>query len=181
VTDAFVGPARAEAWSRLWESNTLRAGPERRTRTATRETTVADYVATAVTAISASPTQVWAALTDPEQIKKYMYGTQVETDWQRGSRIVWKGEYEGRAYEDKGEIVEVDPPHHLKMTHFSPLSGQSDAPENYHNVSYELEERGARTYVTLRQDNNATEDAAKHSEGNWKMMLNGLKEVVERG
>jgi Activator of Hsp90 ATPase homolog 1-like protein len=38
--------------------------------------------------ISASREQVWTALTDPEQIKKYMFGSQVVTDWEQGSPIV---------------------------------------------------------------------------------------------
>ena len=142
---------------------------------------MADHVATAEVAISASPAQVWAALTDPRQIKKWMLGADVESDWTRGSPIVWRGEYGDSAYEDKGQIVEVDPPHHLRMTHFSPLGGQEDVPANYHNVSYDLEERGDRTYVTLRQDNNASEDEAEHSAANWNLMLRSLKEVVERG
>ena len=47
----------------------------------------ADHVATVETDISASPAQVWSALTDPEQIKKFMFGTDVQTDWQQGSSI----------------------------------------------------------------------------------------------
>ena len=41
---------------------------------------MADFVATAETEIHASPAQVWAALTDPEVIKRYMFGSQVESD-----------------------------------------------------------------------------------------------------
>jgi uncharacterized protein YndB with AHSA1/START domain len=68
----------------------------------------ADHVATVETDISASPAQVWSSLTDPEQIKKFMFGTEVHTDWQQGSSIVWKGVYEGKEYEDKGQILEID-------------------------------------------------------------------------
>jgi uncharacterized protein YndB with AHSA1/START domain len=89
---------------------------------------MADHVATAESEIDAPPSQVWAALTDPEQIKKYMFGSEVETDWRPGSPIVWKGEYEGKQYEDKGEILEFEPERRLKVTHFSPLSGQEDVP-----------------------------------------------------
>ena len=137
-------------------------------------------VAAGKTAIDASPGEVWTALTDPEQIEKYMFGSQVVTDWQPGSPIVWKGEYEGKKYEDKGEIVEVDQARRLKLTHFSPLSGD-DIPENYHTVLYELEERGRKTQVSLSQDNNSSEEAAEHSRANWEKMLAGLKEVVEAG
>jgi uncharacterized protein YndB with AHSA1/START domain len=141
---------------------------------------MADYLATAETEIDASRARVWAALTDPEQIKEYMFGSQVVTDWKQGSPIIWKGEYEGKEYEDKGEIVEIEPERRLKVTHFSPSSGEEDRPENYHTLLYELEERGGRTHVSLSQDNNASKEAAEHSRANWEKMLAGLKQVVER-
>jgi uncharacterized protein YndB with AHSA1/START domain len=138
-------------------------------------------VATAATEISASRGQVWAALTDPAQIRKYMFGSEVETDWQPGSPIVWRGDYDGRKYEDKGEIVEVEPRRRLVFTHFSPLTGQEDVPENYHTVTYEIDEREGRTHVSLSQDNNASAEEAERSRTNWEMVLAGLKELVERG
>jgi uncharacterized protein YndB with AHSA1/START domain len=142
---------------------------------------MADHVATAETEIAASPSRVWTALTEPEQIKKYMFGSEVETDWRPGSPIVWKGEYEGKQYEDKGEIVEIEPERRLKVTHFSPLSGQEDVPENYHTLLYELEEHDGKTRLSLSQDNNPSEEAAEHSRANWEQMLSGLKQVVESG
>ena len=110
-----------------------------------------------------------------------MFGSQVVTDWRPGSSIVWKGEYEGEKYEDKGEILEFEPERRLKVTHFSPLSGQEDAPENYHTLLYELEGSGTTTRVALSQDNNPDEEAAEHSRANWEKMLSGLKHVVEAG
>jgi uncharacterized protein YndB with AHSA1/START domain len=139
-----------------------------------------DHVATAEIEVDASPDRVWAALTDPRQIKRYMFGSEVVTDWRPGSPIVWKGEYEGKRYKDKGQILEIQPARRLKLTHFSPMSGQDDRPENYHTLVYELEERGAHTHVSLTQDNNSSEEAAAHSRANWEKMLEGLKQVVEQ-
>jgi uncharacterized protein YndB with AHSA1/START domain len=139
------------------------------------------YVATAETEISASPAQVWEVLTDPEQIKKFMFGADVKTDWQPGSSIVWQGVYEGKEYEDKGEILEVDPGRLLKVTHYSPLTGQPDVPENYHTLTYELEDRGTSTHLSLSQDNNASEEEAEHSRGMWETLVSGVKEAAERG
>jgi uncharacterized protein YndB with AHSA1/START domain len=141
---------------------------------------MAGYIATAETEIEAPPTRVWDALTDPGEIEKFMFGSHVVTDWKVGSPIVWKGEYEGKAYEDKGKVLEFEPGRRLRVTHFSPLSGDEDLPKNYHTVTYELEERGSKTRVALTQDNNSSEDAAAHSQENWEKMLSGLKEVVER-
>jgi uncharacterized protein YndB with AHSA1/START domain len=118
---------------------------------------VTGCVATADIEIHAPPTKVWSALTDPEQIKQYMFGSQVVTDWRRGSQIVWTGEYEGKKYEDKGEILEIEPERRLKVTHFSPLSGREDLAENYHTLLYELEERGGMTRLLLSQDNNPSQ------------------------
>ncbi len=142
---------------------------------------MAGLVAIAETDIAAPPSRVWTALTDPEQIKRYMFGSHVDTDWQPGSRIVWKGIYDGKPYEDKGEIVEIEPLRRLKVTHFSPMSGQEDVPENYHTLTYDLEQRDDKTHVSLSQDNNASEEEAKHSRSNWETMLTSLKKVVEGG
>ena len=137
------------------------------------------FVARAETEIEARPAQVWDALTDPDLIEKYMFGSRVETDWKVGSPITWNGEYDGKAYEDKGEVVAVEPGRLLEVTHFSPLGGREDRPENYHRLVYELEERNGVTHVSLSQDNNPTEEAAEHSRGNWEKMLAGLTRVVE--
>jgi uncharacterized protein YndB with AHSA1/START domain len=138
------------------------------------------HVATAECEIDAPPDKVWRALTDPKLIKKYMFGSEVKTDWQPGSPITWKGEFEGREYEDKGEIISVDPGRRLEVTHFSPLTGQEDRPENYHRVRYELQQTTGGTSVRLSQDNSSSAEEAEHSAANWQMMLDGLKNVVEQ-
>ncbi|WP_151083937.1 SRPBCC family protein [Nocardioides cynanchi] len=140
-----------------------------------------DHVAGAETEISASPEQVWAALTDPEAISRFMFGSQVETDWQVGSAITWTGEYDGTSFEDKGEILEVDEPSRLRMTHYSPLSGQPDEPSSYHHLDYRLEASDAGTRLTLEQDGNDSEEQAEQFAANWQTMLDQVKEYVEEG
>ena len=140
-----------------------------------------NHVAVAEVQIDATPARVWSALTDPAEIEQYMFGSKVVTDWEPGSRIVWKGEYEGKSYEDHGEILEVEPEKRLVMTHYSPLGGKTDTPENYHTLAYELEEVDERTTrLQLSQDNNKSAEAAAHSKDNWEALLDGLKSLVER-
>ena len=138
-----------------------------------------NIVAKVSTTIDAPVANVWKALVTPEMIKRYMFGTNVESDWKEGSPIVWKGEWQGKPYEDKGVIQRVDPEHSLRFTHFSPLSGGADKPENYHTVTIDLSDQAGATRVSLAQDNNSNEEARQHSEKNWGMMLDGLKKMLE--
>jgi uncharacterized protein YndB with AHSA1/START domain len=139
-----------------------------------------NLVAQADVTIDAPSGQVWQALVSPEAIKQYMFGTTVESEWTEGSRVVWKGEWQGRRYEDHGVILQMKPGRVLQYSHFSPLAGLPDRPENYHTVTIELTPEGGRTHVALSQDNNSSENAKAHSEKNWQQMLDGLKRFVEK-
>jgi uncharacterized protein YndB with AHSA1/START domain len=141
---------------------------------------MADHIARAQTRIEAPPEKVWGLLTQPGSDPDIMFGSEVVSDFHEGSPIVWRGEWEGKPYEDKGEIVEVRPPSRLVLTHFSPMSGEEDVPENYHRLSFELDPVDGGTRVTLEQGGNKTEEAAEHSTANWQLMLDGLKKAAER-
>lgn len=138
-----------------------------------------DFVASATVTIQATPPEVWRALTDPDLIRRYFFGTTVDTTWAEGSPITWTGEWQGTEYRDRGIVLEVREPELLRTTHFSPLSGQADAPENYHELTFRLVADGDATVVTLDQDHNPTAEAAEHSRANWSTMLEGLRAVVE--
>ena len=138
-----------------------------------------NYLATAETDIAAAPERVWDVLTDPEQLKELWFGAEVKTDWQQGSPITWSGEWDGKPYQDKGEILEVDPGRLLKLTHYSPLTGQPDVPENYHTLTYTLDGDGTATHLKLTQDNNASEEEAKHSQEMWEMLVAKVKDAAE--
>jgi uncharacterized protein YndB with AHSA1/START domain len=138
-----------------------------------------DYVAQASTTIDAPSKEVWQALVDPEMISQYMFGTKVNSDWKVGTEITWSGDWKGEPYQDKGTILGIEPERSLRYSHFSPLSGKPDIPDNYHTVTIELSRGGPATTVTLTQDNNDTPEAKTHSEQNWQSMLDELKNLVE--
>lgn len=130
--------------------------------------------------IDAPQADVWDALTNPAKVKEYLHGTEMSTDWKEGSPIYWRGEWKGKPYEDKGKVLEVKPQRLLKYTHWSPLGGSEDKPENYHTVVYELAGDDGKTTLTLRQDNNPSqEEAEKMAKNNWGPVLEGLKEIAE--
>ena len=138
-----------------------------------------DHIAHAQVHIEATPDEVWSVLTSAEPRPEVMFGARTVTDWHVGSDIRWQGEWDGKPFEDRGEVLEVDRPHRLRVTHYSPLSGQPDEPASYHTLEYVLVADGAGTSVTLSQDNNPTPEAATHSAGMWESMLAGVKAVAE--
>src|SRR5215216_2399045 len=111
------------------------------------------FIAKATATINAPASEVWSALTQPNLIKQYLFDTEVISDWKEGSPITYKGEWEGKAFEDKGKILKIEPERLLMSTHWSPLSGVPDSPENYHTVTYTLSGMGDSTEVTITQDN----------------------------
>ena len=135
--------------------------------------------AQATVTINAPAIRVWEALTDPERIKRYLFGADVITDWKEGSPIIYKGTYEGKAYEDKGRVLKAEPEKLLLITHWSPLSGTADLPENYHQVTYELTPENGSTHLTITQDNNASEEEQEQNANFWKTVLEGMKKLLE--
>jgi uncharacterized protein YndB with AHSA1/START domain len=111
---------------------------------------------------------------------QYLFGTEVTSDWKAGSPITYRGEWQGKAHQDKGEILHIDPEKLLVSTFWSSLAVLPDVPENYKTVRYELSPENGGTRITIMQDNNASREEAAHSEQNWKTVLDELKQLFEK-
>jgi uncharacterized protein YndB with AHSA1/START domain len=129
--------------------------------------------------IRAPAARVWEALTTPELIKQWFLGVDTVTDWKVGSPIVHTGEYRGEPYEDKGSILQIDPPRLLVHSHWSPVSGLPDRPENHQQVSWALSDRGDDTELTVTEVNLPSEEAKAISDASWQTVLGNLKELLE--
>jgi uncharacterized protein YndB with AHSA1/START domain len=139
-----------------------------------------DHVAKAAITIRADVEKVWDALTNPALIKQYLFGTETRSDWKKGSPITYKGVWEGKAYEDKGTIVDIVPKKRLASTYWSSMSGKPDTPDQYNTVSYELSSANGQTTVSVTQDNNPTQESADHSASNWTSVLKSMKALLEK-
>lgn len=129
--------------------------------------------------IAADAAAVWRALTNPDIVQQYFFGTRLEADWKKGGKIYFRGTWEGKSYEDKGRILDIDAPRLLRFSYWSNLSGKEDIPENYTDISYELVESHHHTILTVTQDGVETEESRDHSASNWKMVFEGMKKIVE--
>lgn len=129
--------------------------------------------------INAPLQKVWDALTTPATIKEYFFGTNAESDWKVGSPLLFKGEWEGKSYVDKGTILKSDPPYLFEYDYLSSMSNKEDVPENYNIITYELKEQNGGTLLSINQTNAENEDARKHSEENWMGIMTAMKKLVE--
>ena len=109
-----------------------------------------------------------------------MLGSQQSSDWKKGSSIIWKKDFNGRQFVDRGEILEITPPKSLKYTHYSPASGNPDTPENYQTVSVALKENAKGTTIELSSDNNASEEERERTEQIWTYYFQGLKLIMDK-
>ena len=139
-----------------------------------------NLTATTSITINVPLSKAWQALIDPAMIKEYLFGTNAKSDWEKGSSITYSGEWEGKAYTDKGTIIEIVPDKRLHTTYLSGNSGKEDRPENYANVIYELDPEDGQTRVTVTQDNIDNEEQLDHMKKNWSMVLSSMKKLLEK-
>ena len=138
----------------------------------------ATFTATTSLDLPAPPDRVWAALTDPVLVRQYMFGAELSGDWVKGGSVTYRGEWDGTPFEDRGDILEIDPLRLLKVNYYSAMSGQPDTPENRQLITYALAATGTGTRLTVSQDGNPTAAAATAAEGNWAMTLDALKALL---
>ena len=140
-----------------------------------------DLVISKSVIINCNAGKVWKALTDPEIIKEYLFGTQTTTDWKVGSKIIFEGEYHGHKYRDHGTVLENIPHKKISYSYWSGFSGLEDKPENYSTITYTLTEKGDnQTEFTWTQKGFANEEGYKHSSDGMDAFLNHIKEIAER-
>lgn len=130
--------------------------------------------------VNASIEKVWDALTNPEIIKEYLYGTDTKTDWKPGSKITFRGEWQGKEYVDGGTILENVPKKKISYTYWSGMSGMEDKPENYSTVTYTVHKiDDKKTKFTWTQQGFANEEGYNHQKEGMKDFMQKIKTVME--
>lgn len=132
------------------------------------------------TVIHATTEAIWDALINPAKIKEYLYGTDTECDWKEGSPLVFRGQYDGHTYEDRGTILDIEPGRRLSYSYWSSMSPLPDLPENYATVSFQLLPANGAITLQLTQRGFTSEEGFSHSDTGWDHVLQKLKEIAER-
>lgn len=144
--------------------------------------------------IKATPQAVWDAITKPEWTARYGYGGRGMYDLRPGGQYIG---YTSQAMRDTGapdvaidgEIVEADPPRRLVQT-WRMVMDEGTKAEGFTRLTYEIEEVGNATKLTLTHDLSGAPNLSvllsggmeqMGAGGGWAWVLSDLKSVLETG
>jgi len=129
--------------------------------------------------LNAPVEKVWNALTQPELVKQWQYGSDLITDWKIGNEIRFRNEWEGQVFEQWGTVLEVVPNQKIRYSLFFPRPGLEDKPENYFVMSYVLSEENQKTKLEIIQEDNRPGAVQEKPQGEENPILQALKAVIE--
>ena len=129
--------------------------------------------------LNAPVEKVWNALTQPELVKKWQYGSDLITDWKIGSEIRFRNEWEGQIFEQWGKVLEVVPNQQIKYSLFFPRPELEDKPENYFIMSYILSEENQKTKLEIIQEDHRPGAVQEEPQGEENPILQALKNLIE--
>lgn len=119
------------------------------------------------TYIRSTREKVWQALTDPEFTRRYWNGRIVESDWQVGSTVTVRHDYDDEI-DFIGTIMEADRPRRLRYG----MHGSE--------VTFELTDAGEVVVLSVLQTG-LDEAAYRSVSGGWSFITSNLKTLLETG
>jgi uncharacterized protein YndB with AHSA1/START domain len=130
--------------------------------------------------IRAPQARVWDAITKPEFTHRYLYGSEPNTTWKPGSRLLWTEHASSNELVD-GEVIAYDRPNRLVFSWIVKYDPELTA-EGPSRVTYELSEKDGLTKVTIIHDDFPSESKVYDNvAGGWPYILSGLKTLLETG
>ena len=132
--------------------------------------------------IDATPATIWHVLTAPDKIRIYMFGSEVDTNWNPGSTVTFSRKWDGLLFVDKGKILEYEREKVLRFSYWSSQEGYEDVPENYSVITYTIQRREDRNCeFTYRRDKIPLEKERANQEKYLPVLMGGIKKLAERG
>ena len=129
--------------------------------------------------INASKQRVWDTLTDPALVKLWQYGSDLITNWEIGSDIKFRTEWEGKIFEQWGKVLEMRQNELIQYSLFAPRPGLDDKPENYFIMKYVLTGGGEQTKLEIIQEDNRPNAVQESPQGEENPVLQSLKKIAE--
>ena len=130
--------------------------------------------------VHASPYEVWKTLIDPRLIKEYFFGVDVSGEWKEGNTIIYKGEWQGKKFESRAKVLQMEDQKLLRYSYWSNMSGMPDIPQNYHIITYFLEKEQEHTILSMTEQNLANEEMMQRSSKLWDKVFEKLQQLLEQ-
>lgn len=132
-----------------------------------------------VTIIRTTPERLWEALTDPNLIRQYWYGVNVECAWKPGAP--WKMTFPGGGLADAGDVLEIEPLRRIVIRWHNEWNADLRA-EGASRCTFELHplEDAVKLTITQELDRPESKFIAAVSVG-WPYTLANLKSLLETG
>ena len=129
--------------------------------------------------LNAPINKIWDALTKPELIKQWQYGSDLITDWKVDSGIRFRSEWEGQVFEQWGKILEIVPQKLIRYSLFAPRPDLEDKPENYFVMNYILSEEKNCIKLDIIQEDDRPGAVQEAPQGEENPVLSALKALIE--
>jgi uncharacterized protein YndB with AHSA1/START domain/DNA-binding transcriptional ArsR family regulator len=129
--------------------------------------------------IQTTPERLWQAITDPDLVKRYYFGSVIESDFRPGSPLIYR-QAEGGRLDIEGEVVEADPPRRLVHTFAIKYDPTINDPPT--RVTWEITQMGDACRLAVTHDGFTAENQTfEQTSGGWPVILSGLKTLLETG
>ncbi len=137
-----------------------------------------------VTYIRTTPEKLWAALTDPQTIRKFWFGITADSDFKPGSP--WALKFEDGRVADSGEILEAVPNRRLVIRWRNEWKAEIQA-EGWSRCTMEMEvadyypDFGGKAVKLTITHEAAGPKFAEAVSGGWPKVMSNLKSLLETG
>lgn len=132
--------------------------------------------------VHAPASAVWQVLTEPEQIKRWLFedkSIQVEADWRKGGAMRFYGHFHGTEYSGKGQILVFEPLKHFRYNFWNSLSQLPDEPACYFIIDFRLRKQENFTILSVHTSNLQNEAIYGHWHFYWLVTLDLIKQSAE--
>src|SRR5690606_17036565 len=117
----------------------------------------------------------------PGMTIQYYYNCEINSDWQRGSNVHWKGRYQGKDISAQGKVLDIVPGKMIKYSGFDRLVEGDLSRQGDIHITHEIIPQGSKTKLLTTIDHfEGDETRAEYAAEQWDLeIMPRLQSLVE--